>query len=297
MDSESELVEIDRRVSQEASRERALVLEAAGVRYAHRDVGGEWVLLVSGRDASRAARELATYADESTAWPPPPPRVRVVPTIGYAAALLWTIGLGTFWLLQSAGAFGADWARLGRTQGSLIDAGEWWRAWTSLTLHADGPHLAGNLLFGSLFVGVSSQYCGTGIALLGAVTCGAAGNALNAWIRAGSSTSLGASTAVFAALGLLVGAQARRRHEDGGRRFQRWIPLAVGLAFLGFLGTSGERTDVLAHFLGFGVGLAVGPFLGQLPVFVVRGKGIQTAAAVLTYLSWTIAWMAALRMT
>ncbi|MFG0318456.1 MAG: rhomboid family intramembrane serine protease [Planctomycetota bacterium JB042] len=295
MDEAPELVEIDRRRSREQSRERALVLEAAGVRYAHRDLGGEWVLLVRRGDEARARQELSSYSNESADWPPPPPRARVVPTIGASAALLWTLTLGTFWLLQSADAFGADWARLGRSQGSMIDGGEWWRAWTSLTLHADGPHVAGNLLFGSLFVGVASQYCGTGIAFLGAVTCGAAGNAVNAWLRAGTSTSLGASTAVFAALGLLVGAQARRRHLDGGRRFQRWIPLATGLAFLGFLGTSGERTDVLAHFLGFGAGLVVGPFLGHLSPPVVSGKAIQTGAALLALFAWIGAWSLAFR--
>ena len=291
----TELVEVDFRETRAASRERALVLEAAGIEYAHQQDPAGWRLLVHPVDASRAARELASYAEESGAWDPRPARARSLPTVGWSGALLWTTILGVFWLLQTGSAFDADWARLGRTEGAMTREGEWWRAVTSLTLHADGPHVAGNLLFGALFVGVAGQFLGTGLALFGAFSAGTIGNLLNGAFRGYTSTSLGASTAVFAALGLFVAAGFRHRRREGGRWHRRWMPLAAGLAFLGFLGTSGERTDVLAHALGFGVGVTIGAPASRLADALAGRAWPQALAVLATALLLAAAWLAAFR--
>ena len=286
----SELVEVDVRPTRAASRERALVLEAAGIEYAHQEDPEGWRLLVRAPDAERAVLELSSYAEESGSWPAPPPRPRKIPTVGWPAAMLWSTIVGSFWILQSVDAFGGDWARLGRTEGAMTRDGEWWRALTSLTLHADLSHVAGNLLFGALFVGVASQYLGTGLALFTTFSAGAIGNLLNGAFRGFTSTSLGASTAVFAALGLFVSAGFRRKRQAGGRWHRRWMPLAVGLAFLGFLGTSGERTDVLAHILGFSVGLLAGaPMAGLSSRWIDSGR-FQFAATMATALLLSLAW-------
>ena len=41
---------------------------------------------------------------------------------------------------------------LGQAQAQLLLEGQWWRAATALTLHADAGHVLGNCLFGALFM-------------------------------------------------------------------------------------------------------------------------------------------------
>jgi rhomboid protease GluP len=45
------------------------------------------------------------------------------------------------------------------------------------------------------------------------------------------------------------------------RPAQRYGPLFAGVILLGWLGTSGEHTDVMAHLLGFAVGGALGALI------------------------------------
>src|SRR2546430_9329762 len=48
---------------------------------------------------------------------------------------------------------------------SRMMAGEWWRAVTALTLHADAPHLLGNALASALLVTAVCQQLGPGVGL------------------------------------------------------------------------------------------------------------------------------------
>src|SRR5437870_5413008 len=95
---------------------------------------------------------------------------------------------------------------------------------------------------------------------------GAAGEALAAFdganlataaVRRGRHLSVGASTATFAALGILAGLQVVRRFRHGARGRRAWLPLAAGLGLFAMLGV-GEHADVLAHLFGLGVGAVVG---------------------------------------
>jgi hypothetical protein len=112
---------------------------------------------------------------------------------------------------------------------------------------------------------------------------GAAGNALNAWFYRGEAhVSIGASTAVFGALGLLVGAEffARLARAETRSRWQLIVPLGAGFALLAFLGVGEEhrRVDYMAHFWGFTAGLALGAFGTALRVDEAA-RWWQTAAA------------------
>ena len=96
---------------------------------------------------------------------------------------------------------------------------------------------------------------------LGAATVlgvGALGNLLNAWFHGFDHVSVGASTAVFGALGVLggMGVVQRRRLGIHGRR--AWIPLAAGVAILAMIGTGGPRVDLWAHLWGFVAGAGAG---------------------------------------
>ena len=70
--------------------------------------------------------------------------------------------------------------------------------------------------------------------------------------------SVGASTAVFTALGLMSAYTWRERLRLPQSWVPRWGPLVAGVILLGWLGTAGEHTDIMAHLLGFGIGVLLG---------------------------------------
>jgi membrane associated rhomboid family serine protease len=115
-----------------------------------------------------------------------------------------------------------------------------------------------NLAFGTVFLLLLSQVLGPGMTALTVVAAGAAGNALDALVRPASQTFIGASTAIFAAVGLLAAARLNRR---GGRMFSTlrdWAPIAGGIMLLAFLGFGDGQTDILAHVFGFVSGVGLG---------------------------------------
>jgi membrane associated rhomboid family serine protease len=251
-----------------------------------------FVLLVPAPAAGRAQRHLAEYLEQNRQGPPPERPA------AYGAVRLWDPA--GFWvvllavnLCQQQAAGGRDWFGAGCAQAALICSGQWWRAVTALTLHADGPHLYSNLLFGTLFGYLLSHELGPGVAWLMVLLAGAAGNALNACLQAPGHTSVGASTAVFAAIGATVVLQWPH-HAGRGRLLRRAAPLVIGVAFLGLLGVSGERTDVLAHVCGLAVGAACGAGLvrarGWLPDRHGAQGWLQALAGLLVVVAWWLAF-------
>ena len=82
------------------------------------------------------------------------------------------------------------------------------------------------------------------------------------------SFSIGASTAVFATLGILAGYVWRGQLMAQDRWSTRFGPIIGGLALLMFTGTGDENTDIGAHLLGFVCGFATGMLLtviGKMP--------------------------------
>lgn len=149
----------------------------------------------------------------------------------------------------------------------LIEGHQWWRPFTSLFLHADVPHLVGNLFVGLGFTIFVARSFGAWKAWTLILLCGALGNALNAWIQYPEAFySLGASTAVFAALGLLSGSGISENWHM--RPLGSWskiaAPLLAGVVLLGMLGSGKDpQTDVLGHVCGFVVGLGSGAVVGH----------------------------------
>jgi membrane associated rhomboid family serine protease len=87
---------------------------------------------------------------------------------------------------------------------------------------------------------------------------GAGGNLANALFHASHHVSVGASTAVFGAVGLLSGLAVARRRRRLSLRRHSWLPLGAGLAILAMLGTAGARVDLWAHLFGLLVGACLG---------------------------------------
>lgn len=269
--------------------ERALVLHALDIDYQLVRDGEAYSLLVSVADAPKAETELAEYEAENERWPlldEPPGQIAsgLSGAVGYGAVLLAVFGLA------QREAFSLDWWHAGVMQAMLVRDGEWWRTVTALSLHLDALHLLGNLVFGALLGAFLCHQLGTGVAWGSILLAGAAGNFVNALVQPPLHTSVGASTAVFGAMGIIVGLQWVRRGSSTHRRLRRWAPLIIGAVFLGYLGTSGARTDVLAHLTGMTSGVLLGVLLGTF----ARGKPLaarhQLALAWTTPLLLVLAW-------
>lgn len=142
--------------------------------------------------------------------------------------------------------------------------GEFWRVVTPLFLHADIGHLAGNLGFGGLFAWFVVRRWGTISGWWKILLSGVLGNLMLAITYFSTPhLSIGASTAVMGAIGLLAGASARERRDKSDVVGIGWLgPVGVSLfaafALFALLGTGGERTDVGAHFWGWLSGILIG---------------------------------------
>jgi len=233
------------------------VLHAVGIASDIAWNGRDWVLWVQPGDQAAALVHLQRYERENPPRRPPAPREPLhrgawLGAVAYAAVVL-LVGY-----LAGSNAFGLDWFDAGAQRTGLVRDGEVWRPITALTLHVDVGHLLANVGFGTVFGLLAGQLLGPGVAWATVLVAAASANLLNSFIQPAMHSSIGASTAVFATLGLLAAYAWRRRAAEGGRWAYRWAPLVAGIILLGFTGAGGERTDVLAHLTGFAAGAVAG---------------------------------------
>ncbi|RII25786.1 MAG: rhomboid family intramembrane serine protease [Geobacter sp.] len=238
----------------------SLVLEARHIPSFIEPGDGGWLLHVPAADLTVACNELRLFEKENRNWPPPllPHRPLVENTLPTLSVLLL---LATFYNLTRldislAGHTSVDWVELGNAHAGGILDGQWWRLVTALTLHADWLHLISNLTIGGIFILLLCRELGSGLAwslLLGA---GILGNLANAFFQLSSHRSVGASTAVFGAVGIFAAISVVRYPSPPQRR---WLPpIAAALALLAILGTEGKNTDLGAHLFGFVFGVVLG---------------------------------------
>ena len=135
--------------------------------------------------------------------------------------------------------------------------GEGYRCATALLLHADAAHIAGNMVGMVLFGGAVCAVTGTGVGWLMILACGILGNLINAFAYATGHLSVGASTAVFGAVGILCALQAVDAVRTGKGWKRMVVVFGAGVALLAFLGTS-PRSDLGAHMFGFFSGVVMG---------------------------------------
>ncbi|MGB5992870.1 MAG: rhomboid family intramembrane serine protease [Desulfobacterales bacterium] len=135
--------------------------------------------------------------------------------------------------------------------------GEIYRTVTSLMLHSDYPHLAGNIAGIVIFGTAVCSITGAGVGWLMILLSGILGNLANAALFRYGHISIGASTAVFGAVGILAAYQLCRKIKIADQRMKAWLPIAGGLALLSFLGT-GLHSDLTAHLFGFVAGVCLG---------------------------------------
>ncbi len=275
--------------------ESRLVLEAANIRSEAFRRMGMWQLVVRHEDADRAVAELEAYRDDDEG--DSAPVQRLVPVFGGApvGVLFYAATLVAVALLTQVGAYGWPWLDIGRLSAGDVIAGQWWRVVTALTLHVDGTHLVSNLVFGSVFGLLAGRILGGGFAWLTIVAAGSLGNAINAFFRDADHLSIGASTAVFAMLGIMVAHAMQPRATNTESAMRRWSPLIAGLMMLALMGTDGERTDVGAHVAGFIAGLILGWVGSRLPYAWLESENVQMIAGVTAILIIIAAWTAGIR--
>jgi membrane associated rhomboid family serine protease len=259
------LVEVYRSYRLADCDERALVLAAVGVESELVPLSQGFALLVPEESVTAAATHLKDYGQESLSRQPEPGPITPHPaawlgSAGYALVLVSVTHCA------AGNVLGFDWFSSGELVGGVLQSRELWRVVTALTLHVDFAHLLTNLSFGMLFGYLASQLLGPGIAWASIVAAGAFGNLFDALLMPATHRAIGASTAVFATLGLLAAYSWRRRSGPSARWPYRWAPLIAAVALLALLGAGGEHTDVLAHLTGFVAGTLLGAVYGSLPV-------------------------------
>jgi rhomboid protease GluP len=269
--------------------EWALVLASANIGCTVSPTAGAWRVAVDTADLERAQQVLDEYdREQPTSIRKDAPLPDWGPTqVGLAVGLVLI-------LFYAAVAGHTDWYRLGSAGSARILAGEWWRTVTALTLHANLAHVTGNAVAAAVFLTAVCRLVGPGVGLCLALLSGAGANAVNAMIRPPGQTSIGASTALFACVGILSGYQFLRWRHRSRTRGREWLPLAAGLALLGWLG-GGPESDVVGHFLGFLIGNVPGAVLalhgcGPLP------RRVQDGLVVVAVLIVTSCWLVAFRL-
>lgn len=251
------------------AREWELVLVSQGLAPHVGESLDGFVLSVPDHEAAAARAALAAYDEENqraALEPVEPPQ----PMSLFSGIILGELLL-LFYFITSLKNPALPWLERGSADAERILNGELWRVVTALTLHADVAHVLGNAAAAAIFFSAVCSILGAGLGSMMVLLAGAGGNLLNAIMHGASHISVGASTAVFGAVGMLgvLGMSKRRRTSMVARR--KWLSVAAALALLAMLGTAGQRVDLFAHLFGFAAG-------ALLALFVVRLRSAPGAA-------------------
>ncbi len=238
-----------------------------------------------------AASEIREYEEENRTWPP---EYKTTPWYPNTSSTLWTLLILTAIFNLS---FLDDWrAHLFAVGSGDVDHilhGQWWRLITALTLHADPPHLLGNMIIGGFIMIWLCGLLGTGLGWGLTLLSGTSGNLINALMHRRAYNSIGSSTAVFGALGIIIGFQTVTIERFSLK--DHLIPLGAGLALLAFMGSSGRHTDLGAHLFGFLSGIISGLVTGKLiKTFGLLPHKIDRLIGIITCLVPILAWLIAL---
>jgi rhomboid protease GluP len=284
--------EIPLRVTRDLAlaQEWELVLVAQGLSPSVHQTSDGILLSVPAKELERALASLSAYERENPAKLPEreEPIASATPLAGILVAAMLVI----FFSVTVSWNPSVPWFERGSADADRILGGELWRTVTALTLHADLVHVLSNAIAAAVFLGAVYGMLGVGLGSALVLLAGAGGNLANAFLHGSSHVSVGASTAIFASVGMLGSFGMVRRRRRATPRRRAWLPVAAALALLAILGTGGQRVDILAHLFGF----LLGGVLGILFAFVAPdppGQGVQwlcgcTVLALVVY-CWTLA--------
>ena len=251
--------------------------------------GAEYFLLVESGAETAARDQLDRYEKENATQPSEatPPKLHESPWIAPTLYAFTLLGVA---YLAGQDLFSFDWYATGSLSSSIQQSHQWWRAATALTLHVDHDHLLRNLGFGVLFSYAAARLLGSGVAFAASILAAILGNLLDSALMPRTHVSIGASTIVFATLGLISAYSWRIQFSRRMQWAHRWAPLVIGIALLGLLGSGGENTDVLAHLTGFACGVAMAILLARAPMKTFDSKWLQAASVVCTFALLAASW-------
>jgi len=269
--------------------EWSLVLNALAVEHILSKEEDGWMLKIDLDLLERGETEIAIYLEEVKNQIPKITEPVVYYPVNQVLIISFFLALLAFHIFINFSNSEFYYERGVLSTQKILD-GEWWRAITALTLHADFQHFAMNAVFGSIFIYVLSYMTGTQFALSLTVISGFYGNLINAFLHKYDFRSLGFSTAVFGTLGLLVGMQlfGKYRLEKSAQK----VVIISTLLFFSLFGIGTEHVDTGAHLFG----LITGAVIGGVTSFwdVVRYKGFYWFKQLLfacTLTTMVICWL------
>ncbi len=170
----------------------ALVLMSQGIEATIDDGadGTGWGLLVPTAEYPAAIQAIKLYRSENRHWRWRQP----VPWLGFLfdwKVGLWSLLVIAFYTLSHTTR--PEMQLAGCMDNSAVWAGQWWRIFTAMLLHADISHLASNVIFGTVLLGLTMGRYGSGLGLLASYLSGAAGNAAGLIAYPPSHLGVGAS--------------------------------------------------------------------------------------------------------
>jgi rhomboid protease GluP len=192
----TDLLEVGRYASLEQAHEHGLVVLAMrqACMVVPAETPGQYALHAEPEHARAVARELAAYENEKEPAAAPGLDVRTAFShpAGWEAYLIWLLAVVGGFMWQQNDPTLVD--RAASSSRALLANHEWWRPFTGLFLHADMPHLMGNLLCGLIFGTMASRLIGPWLGWALILVCGTLGNlatSLVTWPE--SFVSIGAS--------------------------------------------------------------------------------------------------------
>lgn len=213
-------------------------------------------ILILESDLHKAQEQIHLWISENNFEPSHHEEELSLPELSLApGAILLVPTLAYFILPYEAKELGLNHSYL------VLEKGQWWRLWTALTLHADHKHLVSNLISGYFILNLLRTRFNTSTQWLSLlIFAGMANWAVDLTHGADLNyphRSLGFSTFVFAALGMLAGIEAKALFRSADFHMKRLTPLTSAFFIVVMLGL-GDNSDILAHFYGFLAGIIPG---------------------------------------
>jgi membrane associated rhomboid family serine protease len=253
-----------------------------------------YLLTLNAEDAPRALEALRLYEQENRGFRPDAGPVGAF-DLHLSPLLHLAIPASVFFWAASVPWEPWITGRGGANAGKILN-GEFWRTVTATTLHADTEHFLGNMLSGFFILNLLRRRCGPGTSMPLLTLAAAVTNYVVAATSIPERFSIGFSTVVFAALGLLAGLETLFLPSDPERRKAglRGISPLLAAFFLAVMTGLGENADIKAHFIGFAAGAACSPLAYGIRRTSWEKWGWQVAGVLGTLGVYAAAWWRAL---
>ena len=269
----------------------ALVLAAEGIPHRVASHSNAWFVAVEPAERGRADAALESWASENA--PEPAPVAPPVPTVETLGGVWLALALLAAYAAMGGAWDGNPWFERGANDARLVvEDRELWRVVTALTLHSDAAHVLGNAFSCAVFATLLMRRYGAGVGGVLLLLSGALGNWLSSEWQEAHYRSVGASTALFGAIGALAATELVRRRALRLRQDRVWLPLAGGVGLVAMLGT-GKGSDLSAHVFGLAAGALWGfAAASALPRPLAPALQLASGAAALgaVGLAWQIAF-------